>query len=133
MLLSGESHIATHTMYDLLDPDIRERIHGDTFVVSTRHPNVSRIPNIEESSALDIPLGRRSPDSFRILQQRLPRILSSKLFDVVLIDNPPSIGLWLTISLAASDFAIVPIDAASGYSLDGLRKVLDLIDAIRKI
>ncbi|SHG27485.1 Cellulose biosynthesis protein BcsQ [Desulfacinum infernum DSM 9756] len=132
ILLGGEPVVRGRTMYDLLEPEAGDSFSGSDFVVPTRHLNVYCVPNIEESSALDIPLGRGVPATFTILRDRLPALFPSGSYDFVFLDNPPSIGLWLTISLVASDCVIVPIDAASGHSLAGLRKVLDLIDEVRQ-
>ncbi len=119
------------TMYEMLDPERTEGIDS-SFIIETRHVNVSCIPNIEESSALDIPLGKMVPDSLKILKNRLQLILQKSPFDIVLIDNPPSIGLWLTMSLVASDCVIVPIDAASSNSITGLGRVIDLVDEVSR-
>ncbi len=131
LLIGGDIVRSKRTMYEMLDPDETEE-PDSSFIVQTRHFNVYCIPNIEESSALDISIGKRVPHSLTILRDRLFPILQKQHFDIVLIDNPPSIGLWLTMSLIASDCAIVPIDAASGYSISGLERVIDLINEVNK-
>ena len=133
ILLGGEVPIRGYTVYDLLDPEAQHNIRlvPERFIIETRHPNVHCLPNIEESSALDVPLGRKTPESFSLLRQRLNVLLSKTDYHYVLIDNPPSIGLWLTLSLTASHCVIVPVDAGSG-SLSGLRRVLGLIATVQE-
>ncbi|MCK8603780.1 ParA family protein [Desulfoferrobacter suflitae] len=129
-ILRMEGVPPTNTIYELLDPDSGHAGNVSEFVYPSRQSNVDCISNIEESSALDIPLAKASPQSFTILRDKIRRFCL-KSYDYTLIDNPPSIGLWLTLSLYASDFALVPVDAGSGNSLDGLRRVLEMINDIR--
>lgn len=128
-ILMGAELSPDYSLYELLDPDNDSPAPLSQHIYSTKHDGVFCLPNVEQSSALDIPLGKLTPESFSILRDKL-RPYAQKEFDYTFIDNPPSIGLWLSISLYASDFALVPIDAGSGYSLDGFRRVLDLINAI---
>jgi chromosome partitioning protein len=130
-ILMGSNLSPNYTLYELLDPGNQSPAVLTQHIYATGHDNVWCLPNTEESSALDIPLGKLAPDSFSILRTQL-RSYAQSNFDFTLIDNPPSIGLWLSISLYASDFAIVPIDAGSGNSLEGLRRVLELINSIRE-
>jgi cellulose biosynthesis protein BcsQ len=68
---------------------------------------------------------------FRVLKNVLRDYVLNN-FDFCLIDNPPNMGLFVINSLYASDFAIVPADAGSKASIQGLIKAVQFIDDIRK-
>lgn len=51
--------------------------------------------------------------------------------DVVLIDTPPGGGLWLQAALAAAQGYLV-VAWPDGFSADGIRDLLDTVDAIRE-
>jgi chromosome partitioning protein len=51
-------------------------------------------------------------------------------FDYVIIDNPPSLGIFLVNSLVASDYVIVPLEPAY-FSIVGMELILNLIDFIK--
>ena len=129
ILLDGPVMVRGPCLYDLLNPG-SDSAPPEQCIVNTRHINVWCLSNIEDSSALDIPLGRAVPESLSMLRTRL-RDYANSYYEVTLIDTPPTIGLWLALALEASDCVIVPIDAGSGHSVEGLRRVLDLINAVK--
>jgi chromosome partitioning protein len=66
-------------------------------------------------------------------QQRVPVIDYARAhFDFILIDTPPNLGVFVVNSLYASDVVLVPNDAGSVYSLEGMNQALDLINGVRK-
>lgn len=64
------------------------------------------------------------------LKNRLLQVKS--LYDYVIIDCPPNMGLLVSNALVASKWIIIPIDVGF-YSLVGLRQVLRKIEEIKKI
>jgi septum formation inhibitor-activating ATPase MinD len=64
---------------------------------------------------------------------RLAQILMGleDLYDYLIIDCPPSIGLLTFNALIASDEAMIPVDS-SPFSLNGLGKLLDTVQLIEK-
>ncbi len=67
------------------------------------------------------------PDSQYILQNKLEGIKS--VYDVIIIDTPPNLGILPRMALVASDFAIIPIECSS-Y---GIRSTIYLLKLIIKI
>ena len=63
------------------------------------------------------------------LLRRKLRPLADK-FDVALIDTPPTLGVLTVGALVAADEALVPVEAHV-LALDGLRQILETIDAVR--
>lgn len=55
------------------------------------------------------------------------------VFDVILIDCPPSIRLLTSNALAAATHVIVPVEAGDQYGLYGSQDLLQKIDQIRRI
>ena len=52
-------------------------------------------------------------------------------YDITIIDCPPSLGLWVIQAMSAADGVIVPIEAGSRFSLDGLASIYTSIESIR--
>jgi len=127
-ILLKETNI-TNTLHEFLDPDTK--IDVGSCVYQTTQKNLYCIPNVRETSGLEMELIKLYPDSQYILKNEL-RSYAIENFDFTIIDTPPNIGLFVYSSLLCSDFVIVPINAGSAYSLDGLNEALDHITAIRE-
>src|SRR5919108_226202 len=63
------------------------------------------------------------------LQQALQPLLDA--FDVIVIDTPPTLGLWTQAPLVASTDLLIPVDVGY-FSLEGLRQLLDAIARLRQ-
>lgn len=65
-------------------------------------------------------------------EQRLSEALKGceGVYDFCLIDCPPSLGLLVTMSLTASDFALIPYKP-SRYSAKGVTKLFDTISMVQ--
>jgi chromosome partitioning protein len=55
------------------------------------------------------------------------------LYDVILIDCPPSLKLLTSNALAASTHFIIPIESGSQYGLYGVTDLLNHVDKIRRV
>lgn len=53
-------------------------------------------------------------------------------FDYVLVDTPPSLGLFFYNALIFADFIIVPLEATSSRSLEGLHEAINAIHKVQK-
>jgi chromosome partitioning protein len=62
-----------------------------------------------------------------ILDNELKRI--SKKYDFVLIDTPPSLGIFTINSLVASDYVLIPVQAEF-FALEGLAQLLRVIKLV---
>src|SRR6266446_8966272 len=52
-------------------------------------------------------------------------------FDVMVIDTPPTLGLWTQAALVASTELLIPVDVGY-FSLEGMRQLLDAIARLRQ-
>ncbi len=67
------------------------------------------------------------PEKERILRRKLKSLESE--FDVILIDNPPSLNLLTLNALVACDWVLVPVQAEY-FSLEGLSQIRSTIEDI---
>lgn len=132
ILLSSNTMIR-NSIYELLDPnsDKTEETPIENCIYPTSHKGLYCLPNVEETSGLEMDFAARYPESLNFLRHKV-RGYSKEHFDYILIDCSPTLSLFVANALHASDCVIVPVDAGSAYSLDGLRKVLELIDSIQE-
>lgn len=122
--------VPTRTLYDLLNPET-PNIPIEHCIHSTSYNNLSILPNIQEFAGLEPDLIANAPDSFLTLRDKLRDYACSK-FDYTFIDNPPNMGTFVIISLYASDCVIVPNEAGSSFSMEGLVKMIRLISNVRE-
>jgi chromosome partitioning protein len=54
-------------------------------------------------------------------------------FDYMVIDSPPNLGPFMMNSIMACDYYIVPIEAGSIYSLEGLHMLEEIISEIKEV
>ena len=119
------------SLYHLLDLEAPARPKASECVYSTIHDNLFIIPNITETSGLEIPLAKQHPESNFVLRDAV-RDFAIKHFDYTLIDCPPTLSIFVSNAMFASDFVIIPMDAGSGNSMDGVSGVLKLIDSVNE-
>lgn len=93
-------------------------------VHKSKQSNIDIIPGSEALSAT--PGG---PGSARRLQEAIRPI--SALYDVIVIDTPPTAGVLQYNALQAAHRLIIPINA-DGYSADGLYTIIDNARQIQK-
>lgn len=53
------------------------------------------------------------------------------MYDVIVIDCPPSLGILTINALAAADYVLVPVDVSS-YAIEGLKQLAATLDLIRE-
>lgn len=102
-----------------------------TMVQAPQHSKLWVLPGSAELAYWEKKLSEEQWDSLvregrRILRERVPEDI-----DVVLIDTPPSLGLWLQIAIAASDGVIVVVQPHE-YSADGVRDLMQTVHAIQE-
>ena len=98
-------------------------------VYKTTYKNVDVIMNSPEISHLEMELYQDAKNSYQLLRNGV-RKFASENYDITIIDNNPSLGLYTINSLIASDCAIVPIESGCRYSLDGFVAALEAISSI---
>jgi chromosome partitioning protein len=120
-----------NTLYELINPDSTEKPSIESCIYPSKHNGLFILPNVEESALMDISLAEKYPDSLLILRDQV-REFSKRHFDYIFIDCMPTMGLSTANALYTADCAVVPIDANSSYSLEGLRKILTMVEGIQK-
>ncbi len=96
------------------------------------HENIHIIANGIETSEVEPMLIMKGEESINLLSKHLTRDFLDENYDFCLIDNPPNMGVFVINSLAFSDFVIVPIDAGSYDSMEGLERALNFIKEVQE-
>jgi chromosome partitioning protein len=119
-----------YSLFNVLNPE-DGTISVSQCIFGTLYENLSLLPNSGDTAALEQKLIQHYPEGMQILRDRF-RDYAKDNFDVVLIDNQPSLGSFVMNSLMASDFGIVPCETGSKYSLEGLSEAVSFIEDIRQ-
>ena len=103
----------------------------DLMIPAPQHAKLFVLPGSPELSYWEKKLSEDQWDALvregrRILRERVPEGI-----DVVLIDTPPSLGLWLQIAIAASDGVLLVVQPHE-YSADGVRDLMHTVHAIQE-
>lgn len=108
--LTGEAQIA-----DMIQP--------------TPYENLNIIPSEVNLAGCEIEIARRD-DHLSVVRNVLEQIRQADVFDYIILDCPPSLGILMTASLAAADGILVPMQAEY-YALEGLGVMKSLIERLR--
>jgi len=111
--------------YELLEnsKDVNQTIK------KTSSPNLDIVPANIDLVAIEIELVDKVNREF-MLKNGLKNI--KKLYDYILIDCPPSLGLITLNAFSASDSILIPIQCEY-FALEGLGKLLNTIKSVQKI
>ncbi len=106
---------------------------GDTLlsdqIVPTAYENLSIIPGEVDLCGAEIDLPRME-DSLHRLKGALHSVTMANVYDLILIDCPPSLGSLTLNAFTAADSLIVPIQCEY-YALEGITMVNRLMDQVR--
>lgn len=112
---------------------VYEALVGDALlsdqVVRTPYPNLSVIPGEVNLCGAEIDLPRMENCLHR-LQGALHSVRMANVYDVILIDCPPSLGSLTLNAFVAADALLVPIQCEY-YALEGISMVQRLIEQVR--
>ena len=115
------------TFYGLLDGDGENPT--SYIYLSREYERISIVANKPETAALEPDLARRPDLGWFLLRDRL-RDYATENFDYTIIDTPPNLGLFSLQAMICADFILVPVEAGSRFSLDGLAKTVETIEDI---
>ena len=96
----------------------------------TPYENLNMVPSEVNLAGAEIEIARRG-DHLSVVRNVLGQIREAKVFDYILLDCPPSLGILMTASLAAADGIVVPMQAEY-YALEGLSVITDIIAQLRE-
>ncbi len=110
------------TMYDVL--------FGNTeisqIVAESNTHGLSVAPTNQQLAAAEVDLAAEDRREFK-----LKEALSSLVYDYILIDCPPSLGLLTINALTAANSVLIPVQAEY-YALEGLGQLLSIIQRVRQ-
>ena len=114
-----------HGTYQLLEHTLSA---GET-IIETSSPNVDLIPAHIDLVAIEIELVDKDDREYM-----LKRAISDlrNIYDYILIDCAPSLGLLTLNALTAADSVIIPIQCEY-FALEGLGKLLNTIKSVQRI
>ena len=96
-------------------------------VIKSYKPNFHILPSTPDLAGAGIELVEEENREFK-LKEKLKNI--DYLYDFILIDNPPSLGLLTINGLTASKEVLIPVQCEY-YSLEGLSQLLNTINLIK--
>jgi chromosome partitioning protein len=111
-------------IYDVLINDL----HPKDVILETNTPNLYILPATIQLAGAEIEL---VPTVSREVRLKKSLSLIKNMYDYVLIDCPPSLGLLTINSLTASDSVLIPIQCEF-YALEGLSQLLNTVRLVQK-
>ena len=93
------------------------------YIVSTPYEGIDLVPSTTLMSQVDY-------DLFTMMQREL--VLKKGIYDYILIDAPPTLGIWVINILCASDHVILPIEA-SPWGFFGLANMFDFLNSLKEM
>jgi chromosome partitioning protein len=113
-----------NTMYEVLIGDTSAR----DAVVSTKFKGLSLLPSSMDLAGAEIELVELPHREARLKAALAPL---RDVYDVILIDCPPSLGLITTNALTAADSLLVPIQCEY-YALEGLSQLMNTVRRVKR-
>lgn len=122
-LLLGET-MATYTLYDVLEKEVPI----EKAIAPTSYDNLDVLANESATAALEVKLYSNPKESYFLLKSLLEPIKDK--YDLILLDTAPNLGMFTIQALTAADAVVVPVDASSRHSLQGLNSAIKAIQDI---
>ena len=118
----------TDTLHASAETDIYAMLRGATPTPVVINENLHVLPSTLELAAAEVELstaiGREA-----LLKEVIQPL--KKQYNYIIIDTAPTLGLLTINAMAASDYAIIPMQAEY-YALKGIRGLLDVITNVQK-
>jgi len=108
----------------LLDPDLS----ASEVLSKTKFENIDIIPSNLSLGLSEFEL-LSNPDSQYLLSDKLDEVKQD--YHTVLIDCPPSLGIFTRLALVASDYVLIPLEC-SPYAVKSTVFLLEMINRVRK-
>ncbi len=96
----------------------------------TKWSNLNVIPSEVDLAGAELEFGMRE-DRLEMIRNALKPVKESGVFDYIIIDCPPSLGIVMTSALVATDGVLIPIQAEF-LAMDGLALITGSIARIQK-
>ncbi len=112
-----------------LYPALVDTRNVDDVIVGTAVENVNIIPAEVNLAGAEIVIARM-PNHLQGLKKVLDPIRAASVFDYILIDCPPSLGILMSNALAAADSVLIPMQCEY-YAMEGLSVIMGLVERMR--
>lgn len=123
---------AKHQLFisDVLLPAGRSALHSiRDAILPTEIPGLDIVPASLQLADIETPL-LHSPAREGVLSRALAPVLRD--YDIIMIDCPPSLGLFTTNALWAADYVLVPVESAN-YAVAGLTAITKVVQTTRDL
>ncbi len=95
----------------------------------TPYERVNIIPSELDLAGAEIEIAR-SGNHLQAVRKVIDRVLEASVFDFILMDCPPSLGILMTASLAAADGVLVTMQCEY-YAMEGLSVITSLVQRLQ--
>lgn len=119
--LGIEKNMLEKTAYDVM---VRDDYASNT-IVRTAYDGLYIVPSTIDLATAEIELVGRIGREY-VLDRYLKNVSG---FDVVIVDTPPSLGLFTINALTASDYVLIPIQAEF-FALEGLTQLMRVFELV---
>lgn len=110
---------------------IKEEKDLSSCVVETAFSGLDLIPSSSLMSGVEFELFTKWQREW-VFKKLLEPIKAKGYYDYVLIDAPPTLGVWVMNILCASDYLIIPVEA-SPWGLFGLANMFEFTNKVQEI
>ena len=117
------------SMYDVLTPDQEKQVDLEKIIISSSG-SFDLAPANVLLAAIEQELSGK-PEREVKLEQAIAKMTTKKIYDFILIDSPPSLGLLTFNGLRASDEIITCVETGF-YSLHGMSRLLEIVNIIER-
>ena len=114
--------------YDLLTD---ENVKLSDLVIKTPYHNLWIVPSTMDLAGAELKLAEAQGRAKR-LENALKTAETENLFDFILIDCPPSLGLVTINALTAADTVLIPIQCEF-FALEGLSQLTNTVKQVKKV
>ena len=119
---------ANRSLYNLyVETMAGENTNIETCIYPTLH-GIDILPNSNDTGNIEFDL-YQDAQNYKLLRIMVRKYVL-KHYDYIFIDCPPTLGLWAVSALICADAVIVPVEAGSRLSIDGLESVIKAVTKI---
>ena len=101
----------------------------DEKITQTRFPTLSFLPADLDLAGAEIEIARED-NHLVCVRDTLAPLRDRDLFDYVLLDCPPSLGILMTNALVAADELLIPLQCEY-FALEGLTKIMQITESLK--
>ena len=98
-------------------------------IQATPYENVNIIPAELDLAGAEIEIARQ-PDHLHAVKKVIDRLLEASVFDFVIMDCPPSLGILMSSALAGAHSVVVTMQCEY-YAMEGLSVITHLVEKMR--